>query len=183
MVEPLMFFGLGFLVASLLALLVLPPVHARAERLTERRLRAELPLSPAQIRAQRDLLRAEFALSARRYEIEIEQLKAKLARRLAELGQKTMEIARLRLALGEETGALPADGARQGASADRLRSTENEPAIETPPHECPQPYRLADLVTLDPDFDKSPLVPHFEHKEPFERLPPHRHEQRAGERK
>ena len=36
MIEPIMFVGIGFLLASLLVLGVIPLVHARAERLTTR---------------------------------------------------------------------------------------------------------------------------------------------------
>ena len=47
MIEPVMFFGIGFLVAALLALLFVPLVHSRAVRLTMRRLEAATPLSIA----------------------------------------------------------------------------------------------------------------------------------------
>jgi uncharacterized membrane protein YccC len=40
MIEPIMYSGIGFLVAILIALLVIPLVHRRAERLTMRRLEA-----------------------------------------------------------------------------------------------------------------------------------------------
>ena len=96
MVELLMGFGLGFFATSLLWLTLLPKVHARAERLTERRLKAELPVSIAAIRADKDFMRAEFALTARQLELTIEQLRAKMAMQLAELGRKTNELNRLK---------------------------------------------------------------------------------------
>jgi type II secretory pathway component PulF len=40
MIEPLMYFGIGFLVATLFALVFFPIVHNRAIRLTTRRLEA-----------------------------------------------------------------------------------------------------------------------------------------------
>jgi hypothetical protein len=43
MIELIMFFCLGFLVAGLLALLFLPFIHARALRLAARRLSMEIP--------------------------------------------------------------------------------------------------------------------------------------------
>ena len=61
MIEPIMFFGLGFLAASLLGLIIVPFVHGRAVRLTVRRLEAATPLSMAEIQADKDQLRAEFA--------------------------------------------------------------------------------------------------------------------------
>src|ERR1700751_6287760 len=77
MIEPVMYFGIGFLVAALLGLLFVPLVHNRAVRLTTKRLEASTPLSMVEIRADRDYLRAEFAVSTRRLEMTIEKLKAK----------------------------------------------------------------------------------------------------------
>src|SRR5687768_4924987 len=77
MVEPIMFFGIGFLVASLLGLIIVPLVHNRAVRLTIRRMEAATPLSMAEIQADKDQLRAEFAISTRRLEMSIDQLKGK----------------------------------------------------------------------------------------------------------
>ena len=76
MIEPIMFFGIGFLVASLLGLVLIPLVHNRAVRLTMRRLEAATPLSMAEIQADKDQLRAEFAMSTRRLELSVEQMKA-----------------------------------------------------------------------------------------------------------
>ena len=53
MVEAIMFFGLGFLIASLFGLIILPLVHARAVRLTARRLEAATPVSLAESRPTR----------------------------------------------------------------------------------------------------------------------------------
>jgi len=55
MIEPIMFLGLGFLAASLLALILLPLVHARAVRLTRRRIEALAPLSVAELKADKDV--------------------------------------------------------------------------------------------------------------------------------
>lgn len=103
MVQTIMLFWLGFLSASVLALMLLPLVHNRAERLTLRRLDASVPLRVAEVHARRDQLRAEFAVSTRRLEATIEQLRAKTATLLAELGRKTAVVNRL-------TGALRANG-------------------------------------------------------------------------
>ena len=84
MVEPIMFFGLGFLAASLLGLVIVPFVHGRAVRLTVRRLEAATPLSMEEIQADKDQLRAEFAMSTRRLEMSVEQLKNKTTSQLAD---------------------------------------------------------------------------------------------------
>jgi uncharacterized membrane protein YccC len=60
MIEPVMYIAIGFLVACMLVIGIIPVVHARAVRLTTRRLEAATPMSMAEIPAG-DRLRAEFA--------------------------------------------------------------------------------------------------------------------------
>ena len=131
MIEPIMFFGIGFLVAALIGLVVIPLVHGRAVRLTMRRLEAATPLSMAEIQADKDQLRAEFAMSTRRLEMSVEQLKAKSTTQLAELGKKGDAINRLKIELGEKTATIFALEARDKALRDQLRATEEEYAIKT----------------------------------------------------
>ena len=97
MIEPIMYFGIGFLVAALIGLVVVPLVHGRAVRLTMRRLEAAAPLSMAEIQADKDQLRAEFAMSTRRLEMSVDQLKTKSTSQLAELGKKGDAINRLKI--------------------------------------------------------------------------------------
>jgi chromosome segregation ATPase len=131
MIEPAMYFGIGFLVATLIGVLLIPLVHSRAVRLTMRRLEAATPLSMAEIQADKDQLRAEFAMSTRRLEISVEQMKAKTTSQLAELGKKTDAINRLKVELGEKTATIFSLEAREKAFKDQLRATEEEYAIKT----------------------------------------------------
>src|SRR5271167_2049979 len=131
MVEPIMFFGIGFLVASLLGLLFIPLVHGRAVRLTMRRLEAATPLSIAEIRADKDQLRAEFAMSTRRLEMSVEQMKAKTTGQLAELGKKTDAINHLKRELGEKTATIFTLEARDKSLREQLRATEEEFQIKS----------------------------------------------------
>jgi len=126
MIEPVMFFGIGFLVAALLGLLFVPLVHNRAVRLTMRRLEAATPLSVAEIRADKDQLRAEFAMSTRRLELSVEQMKAKTTNQLAELGKKADAINHLKKELGEKTATIFALETRDKSLRDQLRTTEQE---------------------------------------------------------
>jgi chromosome segregation ATPase len=130
MVEPIMFFGIGFLVAGLFGLVFIPIVHARAVRLTMRRLEASTPLSMAEIQADKDQLRAEFAMSTRRLEMSVEQMKAKTTSQLAELGKKSDAINRLKVELGEKTATIFALEARDKALKDQLRATEEELSVK-----------------------------------------------------
>ncbi len=126
MIDLIMYFGIGFLVAALFGLLFLPAVHNRAVRLAMKRLEASTPLSLAEIRADKDQLRAEFAVSTRRLEMKIEKLKAQTAPQLAELGKKTDTINQFKKDLAEKNVANVALEARTKTLRDQLRATEEE---------------------------------------------------------
>jgi chromosome segregation ATPase len=91
-----------------------------------RRLEAATPLSMAEIQADKDQLRAEFAMSTRRLEMSVEQLKGKTTNQLAELGKKGDAINRLKAELGEKTATIFALEARDKALRDQLRASEEE---------------------------------------------------------
>ena len=131
MIEPIMYLAIGFLIAILCALMVVPLVHNRAVRLTTRRLEAATPLSMAEIQADKDQLRAEFAMSARRLEMSVEQLKNKTTSQLAELGKKTDAINRMKIEIGEKNATIFALEAREKAVKEQLRATEEEFSAKT----------------------------------------------------
>src|ERR1700750_499908 len=131
MIEPIMYLAIGFLVSMLCGLMIVPLVHNRAVRLTTRRLEAGTPLSRAGIQADKDQLRAEFAMSARRLEMNVEQLKNKTTSQLAELGKKSDAINRMKMELGEKNATIFALEAREKAVKEQLRATEEEFAAKT----------------------------------------------------
>ncbi|THD72175.1 MAG: hypothetical protein E7813_04460 [Bradyrhizobium sp.] len=131
MVEPIMYLAIGFLVSMLFGLMIVPLVHNRAVRLTTKRLEAATPLSMAEIQADKDQLRAEFAMSARRLEMSVDQLKNKTTSQLAELGKKSDAINRMKLELGEKNATIFALEAREKAVKEQLRATEEEFAAKT----------------------------------------------------
>jgi len=131
MVEPIMYLAIGFLVSMLFGLMIVPLVHNRAVRLTTRRLEAATPLSMAEIQADKDQLRAEFAMSARRLEMSVDQLKNKTTSQLAELGKKSDAINRMKLELGEKNATIFSLEAREKAVKEQLRATEEEFTAKT----------------------------------------------------
>jgi chromosome segregation ATPase len=131
MVEPIMYLAIGFLVSMLFGLMIVPLVHNRAVRLTTRRMEAATPLSMAEIQADKDQLRAEFAMSARRLEMNVDQLKNKTTSQLAELGKKSDAINRMKIELGEKNATIFALEAREKAVKEQLRATEEEFAAKT----------------------------------------------------
>jgi chromosome segregation ATPase len=136
MIESIMFAALGFLLASLLALILLPLVHARAVRLTKRRVIAGIPLSLSEIQADKDQLRAEYAMATRRLELSVEQLKIKSAAQLAEVGKKTEAISRLKTEMAalqeqlQSAKAGTAGGATEAAKPDEPAMLADSQRVE-----------------------------------------------------
>src|SRR6267378_3541333 len=131
MIEPIMYLAIGFLVSMLFGLMIVPLVHNRAVRLTTRRMEAATPLSMAEIQADKDQLRAEFAMSARRLEMSVDQLKNKTTSQLAELGKKSDAINRMKIELGEKNATIFSLEAREKAVKEQLRVTEEEFGAKT----------------------------------------------------
>src|SRR5262245_39941056 len=92
LIENIMYFALGLLVAGLLGLVVMPAVCQRAVRLTKKRIEAATPMTMAEFRADKDQLRAEFALSTRRLEMNVEALRRRLADQLRDINRKKTEL-------------------------------------------------------------------------------------------
>jgi hypothetical protein len=114
MIEVAMGFGLGTLVTCLLTLVAVPFVHERAVRLTTERLFAVTPSSSlVEMQAQQDLLRAEFAMSAYRFEIRLAAMRAKETALSAEIAKKAGEISHLKIALDERSSAIEAYTTRE----------------------------------------------------------------------
>jgi len=161
MIEPIMYFGIGFLFAALIGLVVIPLVHGRAVRLTVRRLEAATPLSMAEIQADKDQLRAEFAMSTRRLEMSVEQLKTKSTSQLAELGKKGDAINRLKIELGEKSAAIFALEARDRSLRDQLRATEEEFLVKTTAmHEAQRALsdKQGELAKLTSELDERSTI-------------------------
>ena len=131
MVEPIMYFGAGFLVAGVLALVLISFVHHRAVRLTLRRVEDAVPVSLAEIQADKDKLRAQFAMSARRLETTVEQLKAKATNQLGELARKSEAIAKLKAQLAEKTAAADELDAKSRSLSVRVHETEQDHAVRS----------------------------------------------------
>jgi chromosome segregation ATPase len=126
MIESIMFFSAGFLVASLLGLALISSVHHRAVRLTQRRLEDAIPVSLTEIQADRDKLRAEFAMSIRRLEMTVEQLEATVTNQRGEIARKGEAIARLKAQLNEKNAAADKLGAKLKSLSIENREAEHE---------------------------------------------------------
>lgn len=90
--ENLMYFALGLLMAALATLVLLPAVWRRAVRLTKQRIEAATPITMSEFRADKDQLRAEFALQTRRLEMTVETLRKRLADQLRDVNRSKLEM-------------------------------------------------------------------------------------------
>lgn len=77
MIEFALLFGLGFLTAAFLVFLIAPAIHRRIVWFTEKRLKATMPLSPQEVRAQKDMARALYAAENARTEQSLVQEREK----------------------------------------------------------------------------------------------------------
>lgn len=138
MIEYAILFGLGFLTATLLALLIAPAIHRRIVAYTENRIRATMPISPQEVRAQKDMARALYAAENAkvRQELDTEREKntsLRLANEAASsdayrLGEQnrsfSLKIEELTLEIGELRAALDASEERAGTIAANLLQQE-----------------------------------------------------------
>ncbi|EGP57825.1 hypothetical protein Agau_C100188 [Agrobacterium tumefaciens F2] len=138
MIEYAILFGLGFLTATLLALMIAPAIHRRIVAYTESRLRATMPISPQEVRAQKDMARALYAAENAkvRQELDTEREKntsLRLANEAASsdayrLGEQnrsfSLKIEELTLEITELRAALDASEERAGAIGANLLQQE-----------------------------------------------------------
>ena len=90
-----MLVALGFLAASLLGLLVASAFWTRAVRLTSQRIKQSMPVSEPEIKADRDRLRAEYAIKVHKLEMQLDQAKLERARQLIETNRRDASISTL----------------------------------------------------------------------------------------
>ncbi len=106
MLQTLMLIGLGFLSATLIGFLLAPPLWRRSARLATKRVQSQSPLTMAEIQAERDQMRAEFAQTTRKLEITTAELKQKTVDQAVAISRHLGEIDVLSSKLEEKSEAL-----------------------------------------------------------------------------
>ena len=124
MLEAVLYFVLGFLSAGLLALMISPAIWNRAVVLTKRRIESSVPLTLNEIQADKDQLRAEFAMSTRRLEMSIEELRDKAANQVIEINRKREELDKLTAESKERVSTIQELDSK--ASEQRAKLEERE---------------------------------------------------------
>jgi hypothetical protein len=102
-IEPALYFAIGFLVASLAAVVLTPVASRRARRLAEARARLQAPLSERQAVAERDALRAEHAVAEARLERRMTLAEEAAIALKAELGRKSVKVIALEADAAEQS--------------------------------------------------------------------------------
>jgi uncharacterized coiled-coil protein SlyX len=125
-VETIMIFALGFLAATLTALLIIPAINARAERPARRRAEALFPMSVSELTAEKDHLRAEFAVLQRRIERKADEAFAVKHQSMEELGRKAVRIVALEESIAERDRTIAELQSELAETRSSLAGTDNE---------------------------------------------------------
>lgn len=126
MIQSILFFALGFLCAGFLAVMVAPAIWRRALVLTRRRIEASTPLSQAEIQADKDSMRAQFAMATRRLEMSMKSLRDKTIAQTIEIERDRLEIKRLASEIAERDKALAQVSDASGGLSTELLQREEE---------------------------------------------------------
>lgn len=94
-IEAVMLVLLGFSIAGLLVFLTAPIYRSRATRLAIEKLRRSIPLTEAEIRADKDRLRAEYAIKIHKLEAKAEENALAAAGHMVELNRRDAKISAL----------------------------------------------------------------------------------------
>src|SRR5262245_55085212 len=131
MSEPILFVGIGILLALFLVFGARWFVRSRLGRRTMNHLAAGASKLIANIAADIGQLQAQSAVATRRLETSVEQMKSKTTSQLSEIAKSSETIARLKAEHAERTIALEAVEAKKRAAAEQLRTTEAHLAVKS----------------------------------------------------
>lgn len=123
-IETAMVFALGFLTAALLSLAFMGAVWRRAVRLTTRRVESAIPLSMAEVKADKDQLRADYALVVRRVEIEAEKLREAVNGHVVEIARRNERIRDLGNELDARAARIASLENAKAGGEDMLKASE-----------------------------------------------------------
>jgi chromosome segregation ATPase len=126
LVQSILFFVLGVLACGFVVTLFAPAALRRAGRLTRRRIEATLPLTRSEIQAEKDGMRAEFAMATRRLEMEIQALREKAAAQMIEIQRGEQAAGQARLQQEAKEAALAESAARNSDLLAELGQRESQ---------------------------------------------------------
>jgi chromosome segregation ATPase len=125
-IQSILFFVLGFLCAGFLALMVAPAIWRRAVAMTRKRIEATVPLTLGEIQADKDRMRAEFAMSTRRLEMSVKAFREKAAAQIVDIGRGREELKQLAAERAEKNRAVSELEAKSAELRTELRQREDQ---------------------------------------------------------
>lgn len=126
MIESILFFSLGFLCSAFLALMIAPALWRRAVALTRRRIEAAVPMSLGEIEADKDRMRAEFAMSTRRLEMSIQAFREKAASQIIEINRNQEQLKKLAGERAEKSDTITELEKQASELREELRRREDQ---------------------------------------------------------
>jgi chromosome segregation ATPase len=131
MSEPIVFVGIGILIAISLVFGVKWLARSRVGRLARQRLESVAPRLMADIEADMAQLHAQIAMATRRLETSVEQMKFRTTVQLSEIGKTTESIARLKAEHADRTVAMDALALKERTLAEQHFATEAQLKVKT----------------------------------------------------
>jgi len=116
-IETIMLVALGFVGALLVGLLVVRGLWTYAVSLGKRRVERRAPSAIAELRADRDRLKAEYAMQGRRLQLRLDDLKTRMAEQMAEASRNRNRIEHL----ADEVRRRDDEISKRDEDADNLR--------------------------------------------------------------
>jgi len=130
-IETIMLVALGFVLATLVALFIGRGMWAYAVRASKRRGERDRPSDLARVLADRDQLRAEYAMLSRKLELRLSDLKTRLAEQTAEISRNRNRIERLLQEIDGRDAAITSAKAELEETRAQLEPLETELAHRT----------------------------------------------------
>ena len=130
-IETIMLVALGFVLATLVALFIGRGMWAYAVRASKRRGERDRPSDLARVLADRDQLRAEYAMLSRKLELRLSDLKTRLAEQTAEISRNRNRIERLLAEIDGRDAAVTSANADLEETRAQLEPLEAELAHRT----------------------------------------------------
>jgi chromosome segregation ATPase len=131
MSEPIVFVGIGILIALSLVFVARWLAHSRVGLFAIKRLETVAPRLMADIEADMAQLHAQIAVATRRLEMSVEQMKSKTTSQLSEIAKSTEAIAHLKSEAAERTVALQVLDLKVRSLAEELRTKEAQLTVRS----------------------------------------------------
>ena len=130
-IETIMLVALGFVVAALAALILSRIGWSYAAKLGSRRTERDAPAKIAALQAERDQLRAEYAMLSRKLELRLDDLKTRLAEQTAEVTRNRNRVDNMVVEIQKRDVVIADREADVRAIHEQIAPLEEELAVRT----------------------------------------------------